>query len=191
LHAFAVAQVKPSEEPITDLVACLFLIRGVGLLIRPYWLELLNTEIEPVLTNGRPRGVQGHVSEIAKLKELIESLTNQTSPTVKEDYMKALEALHRVIIEVQNIAEYQSMLGVLFSWAVELSDDFMASFPKNDPTALVLLAYFAAMFPRDGSVWWLGNWNLRIIGAVEERIPMALHPWLEWPKILCGIQSRS
>lgn len=191
IHAFAIAQVTPKQEPITDLLNCLGLIRGVATVVRPYWYEVLETEMRPILDNGIRRVNHGHVAELSRLEELVESILPSVDPTMAADYLTALEELHNTISEVQNIMQYHSVLAVLFSWPVVLSERFMSCLAAHEPVSLIIIAHFAASFSSANNIWWLENWNKHIIIAVDQRLLPEFQRWLDWPKQICGLDTDS
>lgn len=191
IHAFATAQVAPTQEPITDLLNCLGLVRGVATVVRPYWYEVLETEMRPILDNGVRRVAHSHVPEVSQLKQLIESVLPSVDPTMTPDYLAALEELHNTISEVQNIMQCHSVLGILFSWPTVLSERFMSCLAAHEPVSLIILAHFAATFSSANNVWWLEYWNKRIVVAVNQRLPPEFQRWLNWPKLICGLDTDS
>jgi hypothetical protein len=187
MHAFAVAQVSSQHEPIGDMINCMGLVRGVSVVLRPFWNQVVETPLQPILANGFRQGLCGEVEEILKLKELIQSELTPDDQRMTEAYYKALEDLNSITLEIRNLTAAHSVLGIMFSWPVVLTEDFMAALTARKPVALIILSHFAAIFSSSNDTWWLRGWNERILNAVDRQILPNLRPWLDWPRQICGI----
>ncbi|RDL38644.1 uncharacterized protein BP5553_02984 [Venustampulla echinocandica] len=182
INAFAAGQVTVLQKPISDLLNCLGLIRGVGSVMRPYWYSLLQSELRPILDNGWMCGVSGEVPELLRLKSLIQSVITFTNPHMATKYNAAVEKLHEVILEIQSAVEHRSTLALLFIWPTELSEEFMSCLVEQEPVSLIILAHFAAILSYARDIWWVKGWDEYIISNVDECLPPDLRTWLDWPK---------
>ncbi|KAI9730417.1 MAG: hypothetical protein M1834_005927 [Cirrosporium novae-zelandiae] len=188
VHAFAVAQIQTTQDPVADILNCLHLIRGVNSVLQPYWPKLMASELSPRLDNGWRRGVAGEVPEILRLKVLVNSLPNLDNGITNTAYMQAIEQLHVVFLEVMTSDENRSDLALLFTWPITLSEKFLTLLSSRQPVAMIILAHFVAFLHYKKSYcWWLSQSNKHIINAINVSLGFNYREWLSWPKQICKI----
>lgn len=98
-YKLAAGQLEGLEDPIGALPHCFRLIQGVGLVIAPHALRLMQSSIMlQIVGNGVVVAIQeGEVPEVLRLKELVE--TKKSS--AQNLHMLAIDDLHTLFLKVR------------------------------------------------------------------------------------------
>ncbi|KAK1976983.1 fungal Zn binuclear cluster domain-containing protein [Colletotrichum cereale] len=92
----------------------------------------------------------------------------------------ALEALRRTHYVCKDEAGNTS--GA-WGWSTTLPSLFIDMIGNRHPTALVILAHYAALaWPREKADWVTDGWSAAVMGLVDAALDDEWRPWIEWPK---------
>ncbi|KAL4936996.1 hypothetical protein BDV06DRAFT_203833 [Aspergillus oleicola] len=97
------------------------------------------------------------------------------SPTIKainteavRVFMKGLEShLHR---NVRALA-----------WPTDVESNYLDLLRQRNPTALVILAYYAVVLGQSSSQWWCANWGVRLTSVIVSILPAEYREAIAWP----------
>lgn len=89
--------------------------------------------------------------------------------------------------ELHRIASNEFWLGAAFIWPAKMDDGFVHLMVERRPPALVLLAYYNAMFSMLGGVWWIGSRAKEELAVIERILDKDwAREWLPWVRGLVG-----
>lgn len=92
----------------------------------------------------------------------------------------ALESLRTTYATCKNDAERP---GSVWAWPIYLPDLFIEMLGNGTPTALVILAHFAALVrPHESRNWASEGWSAGVIMIIEQSLDDESRPWIDWPK---------
>jgi hypothetical protein len=181
IYHLALAQTQEIKDPIEGLILCFRLVIGVKVILeQPQGLEvIMNSEAAPLLATSMRYPTKGPIPDILRLYELCDE---------QEPHKEAIEKLHVAFLELQAAKPEQSAYALMFIWPAEIAENFvdlLAS--KKDAVALVILAYYAALFRLwGGGAWWLRGWHSMIMDSVKVTLadiaPGQYDEYLEWPQ---------
>ncbi|KAK1993478.1 fungal Zn binuclear cluster domain-containing protein [Colletotrichum falcatum] len=71
----------------------------------------------------------------------------------------------------------------VWGWSTTLPALFVEMIGNRHPTALVILAHYAALrWPCEKTDWVSDGWSAAVMGLVDEALDDEWRPWIEWPK---------
>lgn len=92
----------------------------------------------------------------------------------------ALESLRVTYSSCKNSDDEAS---ALWMWPIGLPDVFIEMLRKGHPTALIILAHYAALArPYQQQSWVSREWSSAVMTVVERNLDRELHTWIDWPK---------
>jgi hypothetical protein len=119
-YNLASAQVEEPESPVHTLLHCFRLLRGVTIVIGPFWEELTNSPIVSSIIAGitsadtRPSTGGGEISEVLQLKPLATQLDTLDA----EACMEAINDLHQAFVDTDNCPNEENKHSVCMRWWV-------------------------------------------------------------------------
>ncbi|GKT57656.1 fungal Zn binuclear cluster domain containing protein [Colletotrichum tofieldiae] len=73
--------------------------------------------------------------------------------------------------------------GGVWGWSATLPPMYIDMVGNRHPTALVILAHYAALArPCLEGDWLCGGWSTAVMGLVDEALDDEWRPWIQWPK---------
>ncbi|KAJ8129062.1 hypothetical protein O1611_g4572 [Lasiodiplodia mahajangana] len=69
----------------------------------------------------------------------------------------------------------------VFGWLYRLDKRFVKCLQREDPIALVILAYYAVLISTMGRLWYMAKWADHLVQAAKTLVPGEYIEWLEWP----------
>ncbi|KAK2061273.1 fungal Zn binuclear cluster domain-containing protein [Colletotrichum caudatum] len=73
--------------------------------------------------------------------------------------------------------------NAVWGWSTTLPPLFVEMIGNRHPTALVILAHYAAMaWPFEKANWVSDGWSAAVMGLVDGALDDDWRPWIEWPK---------
>ncbi|KAK2044190.1 fungal Zn binuclear cluster domain-containing protein [Colletotrichum somersetense] len=92
----------------------------------------------------------------------------------------ALESLRRTHLVCKSGA---GGANAVWGWSTTLPPLFVEMIGNRHPTALVILAHYAAMaWPCEKGDWVSDGWSAAVMGLVDGALDDDWRPWIEWPK---------
>jgi Fungal specific transcription factor domain len=181
LHTFAIADIATAGGALQEMIHCICLVRGIRTVISPHFEALAQTELGPLLQNGRrsAKGAGGEVPDILKLCSLV---NNEGRPEHKQALLDAIEHCHTAFLGAVCSDEERSALAQIFTWPVLLSADFISLLKAEDDLALIILSHYSVLFYLKRDCWWLRGWYDSLLRDIEARVMPEFQHWLDWPK---------
>ena len=66
-------------------------------------------------------------------------------------------------------------------WLYRCPLSFTALLLRRNPVALIIFAYSCVVLNDMASNWAMGGWVPHILAGIHDRLPIAYHPWMQWP----------
>ncbi|KAF1968583.1 hypothetical protein BU23DRAFT_592087 [Bimuria novae-zelandiae CBS 107.79] len=179
-YTLASAQLEPPEDPIGTLHHCFRLLQGVEVVIQPHMAQLMNSTIMGKLVEQDPgMPLEGEVPQVLRLKKLAE--TKKTS--AHDFYTRTIDDLHSHFLKTRQCPPENDRLSIAFTWASQLSEDFLHLMAAHDPITALVIAHFAVLLTECHLAWWVAEWPARIVFAAQKLLlatPEIL-AYLDWP----------
>lgn len=176
-------EVLEQRDPITEIVCCFQLARGIKVVIGPHWPYLSNSWLKPALKHHDFRerflpSLQDY-PQFGKLRDLLSQHNDEDETRA---YLHALEQLFVYIAVLESdLGEYISM-RVINSWPIEVETTFLELLSRRDPLALVILAHYGALMSLRPGTWWIGRWPIVLLDHIEKSVSDSWQELLRWPK---------
>ncbi|KAI1352465.1 hypothetical protein F5Y01DRAFT_95488 [Xylaria sp. FL0043] len=167
---------------------CFGLQRGVRAIMRDYWSQLKESELENMvewcdLATRR----KGQGPECNSLRQLVAESAD-LSPS-------AIEACHLAIEQLQCILDecgpHQPMpvhcVYLTLAWPLLIHDKLVDLLVLRRPAAMIILAYYGVALNLCGDLWIVGQAGKHIVHAVKTYIDSKWTSLLQWPCNAVGI----
>lgn len=106
------------------------------------------------------------------------------APSVRTELLSALSSFRSCLDFANEPGATTRPLRFLFFWPNHLNQEFCNLSRKKEPTALVILAYYAVVFrAAERFYWFVEGWAERITRSVADTVPAepSWHTILQWP----------
>jgi hypothetical protein len=77
----------------------------------------------------------------------------------------------------------------ILGWLYRMDGKFVLCLQLKQPTALLVLAYFAVLFKALDTLWCMDKWAKHLIANVNSLLEEGYHEWLLWPKEQVGLKQ--
>jgi hypothetical protein len=163
--------------------------RGVKAVVRDNWDLIRNTEMKIVITPVEhydrtqiPPGGYRAEKECAKLKDLVEALSEGgSSKLLVDSCRKAIVALEWVL-ERHAVLDLRHRTHAASAWPIMLSAEFIEMLKQRRPEPLAILAHWAVVLHQNRQFWVFGDTGRILILAVTKHLGSYWDEWLAWPK---------
>jgi hypothetical protein len=129
--------------------------------------------------------LSGFSESFERLKINIDSLCAESSSF--EKYANAVDDLRTCCDSAFWRVRGSEIVSVrsqeIFAWLYRLDAGYLKALQDGKPMALVIYAYYMALFARLGSFWFAQGWVDHIMEDIERRLHHTYLHWLEWPKL--------
>lgn len=98
--------------------------------------------------------------------------------------LESLRRTHQICKSADDELDGVDKSGAAWAWAANLPPLFIEMIDNRHPTALVILAHYAAlarMFEQ-ASNWLFYGWSDTVMSLLDEALDDEWRPWIEWPK---------
>ncbi|KAI1418548.1 hypothetical protein F5Y13DRAFT_184190 [Hypoxylon sp. FL1857] len=173
-------------------VPWLDLLRGVRLIVENIGLEHVFSGVlapfpppqpeDPPPTDALEVEFVPWEEPLSKLSDLV-----STAPTsTHEVYNSTLGCLSWCFLEtfgtcVTPKSEIIGKFEVIIAWMYRLEDQFVDLLREKQPTALIILAYFAILLSTLEYCWFLEGWAVHISQGIAGVLEPSYQQWLQWP----------
>ncbi|QIX00039.1 hypothetical protein AMS68_005556 [Peltaster fructicola] len=180
LYKLGVAQVEPPVDPIADTYDWIRLLRGVATVVHQFRDQLQHAASGTLLQAAPMSETTGEIPGVTHLRSLV---TELHVSDVAESCLFAVDDLHDTMLSLEQDSTRPLHLSrrLIFTWPIRQRPAFVELLSSKDPTALIILAHYAAVFHACRKQWPMQNWATWILDAVKTAIDPALHSWLSWP----------
>ncbi|KAF1932128.1 uncharacterized protein M421DRAFT_285105 [Didymella exigua CBS 183.55] len=184
-YNLATAQIEEPEDPLSAILHCFRLLRGVKVVIGQHWLQLQKDNmiyklLAPVRfmdETSLPENTE--CTPLLNLKQLAEQL----DAPQKEICIEAIENLHETFIKTTLCSSRNQENSIIMTWSALLTNEFLDLCHTRNHVSALIIVYWAVLLDRNTHAWWLRGWLLRLIRACEELFAPTpeLLKWLDWP----------
>ncbi|KAL4794085.1 hypothetical protein BDV19DRAFT_205547 [Aspergillus venezuelensis] len=67
------------------------------------------------------------------------------------------------------------------AWPTEVESNYLDLLRQRNPTAMVILAYYAVVLGQSSSQWWCANWGVRLGSVIVSILPAEYREAIAWP----------
>ncbi|EKG20563.1 hypothetical protein MPH_02090 [Macrophomina phaseolina MS6] len=96
-------------------------------------------------------------------------------------YMGAMDELERSYTHVYNLGPADCNLRSIFSWACQVTNDYLMLLSQHTPHALLIFAHYSILLHRLDSFWWVKGWGTHLITRIYHLIEPVYRQWVRWP----------
>lgn len=167
------------------------LMNGVRSIVESHRGEIFTGVLDPrpqlpavIVESASERSeIDSHMKHLQEVRTLIQRNLQQGNDVAMYD--SVIDNLLTVINEVHNKRSIQwpsvGLMQVLIGWVYRLPDAFVSHLERNEPTALVILAYWAMLLKYMQSVWFMKGWDVHVMGGIRTFLQGQFFQWIQWP----------
>ncbi|KAF4306468.1 hypothetical protein GTA08_BOTSDO05218 [Botryosphaeria dothidea] len=96
-------------------------------------------------------------------------------------YTNAMDELAKSYTHVYNLAPTDCNLRSIFSWACQVSNEYLTLLSQHQPHALLIFAHYSILLHRLDSFWWVKGWGTHLITRIYHLIEPVYRQWVRWP----------
>ncbi|KFZ19963.1 hypothetical protein V502_03422 [Pseudogymnoascus sp. VKM F-4520 (FW-2644)] len=190
IFALSLAISRPHEEPtgpIEELLDIFMLLRGVPLFLGEMWDWVRESEIAPLFA-GRESDdsivLSDDVIDAIKLLKDRNQLMSR-SDSERHTYTLAIQGLEECF---KLISSKDRDNGMVLSWPISVSQEYIAFLRSRQQMALVILAHYAVILDEIRDAWWAMGWGSKLIQELHQVVEDDWKSLLVWPmdKIVIG-----
>jgi hypothetical protein len=145
-------------------------LRGIKAVIHGEW-RMVSNEFAPLL-NAYPTG-EIVLPPLPELERMFVDVHDLEERRAYEDATAKL----RHAWDLYRRASGEFWLPAAFMWPVAVNEGFVHLLMEKQPRALILLAYYGALFSRLSGFWWIGGRAKEELDVIERAVGQ---PWVEW-----------
>jgi hypothetical protein len=175
-----------SPDPLEKMLHGFQLSRGIVLIVDPYWSELRQTWVWPVVRSQIEAGSDlvpraQDVPNYTYLRCLAFGLENESA---RKACVEAIEFTLSSISLVQQRKDDRMSRRLVTSWPIETGTEFHALLTERRPVSLVILAYYAVLLKLGTGLWWIGKWPEALLNHISAILGEEWAEFLKWPKMI-------
>ena len=180
--AFAMSQASSHTECtlMQDTLEIFRMLRGINAVVQVASDWIRQGPLGGLLRPTRVRNISPLDEDVERaLKTLdVKCRAATESETDREMYISAIEELR----ESFNKAAANPMdRAPAVSWPILIPRAYIDALSNNQPTALVILSYYAVLLHELRVCWWAGDRGIKIIEAVSGSLEESWSEVLRWP----------
>lgn len=183
VFALSLAMSRPSEEPmgpIEEFLDIFMLLRGVPLVLNEMFNWIRESEIAPLFAGRELNDSIVLSDDFTNAIKLLED-RNQLMPRLdpnRETYALAIQGVKYCF---KLISSKDRDNGMVLSWPVSVSKDYVALLSSRQQMALVILAHYAVILNEIKDTWWVMGWGSKLIQEVHQVVNDEWKSLLAWP----------
>ncbi|OBT46048.1 hypothetical protein VE00_03739 [Pseudogymnoascus sp. WSF 3629] len=182
IFAFSLSMLRPHEEPsrpIKELFGVFTLLRGMPVVIGEMWNWVRESEIAPMFV-GRELDdsivLSDDITNAIKLLEDRNQLTEVDSD--RNTYTLAIQGLKESFMLISSKDRDN---GMVLSWPITVSQEYIAFLRSRRQMALVILAHYAVILYGVRDTWWAMGWGSKLIQELDQVVEDEWKSLLAWP----------
>ncbi|KAF3001471.1 hypothetical protein E8E13_008467 [Curvularia kusanoi] len=184
-YNLATAQVEEPEDPLSAILHCFRLLRGVKVVIGRHWALLRQDDIIHKLLGPVLFLDEATLPEDTKCLPLLalKPLAEELDTPQKDVCLDAINDLHETFVKTTVCSSAKQEHGIIMTWPVVIKTEFLDICNAGNHVGALIIVYWAVLIARDEQAWWLKGWLSRLIRACEELFAgrPELREWLAWP----------
>ena len=167
---------------LRNLMHTINLMRGVRLVVSPFWLDFQNSDLGPIVRAAHAQMVAASSDgpEAEHLTRLLDGA--DLSPATREIYIEAVGRLQKDINAHPEVDDPQNAMSSVFSWLISTPQEFSTLLEERRPEALVLLGWFALVLHRHRTSPMIGDSGSYLFGLVDSHLGPRWDTWMAWPR---------
>lgn len=167
---------------IDKFTNCLTIHQGIRTISSQCWDLLRETELGPRLRLGaelmRARDDCG--SDCSALNEMIDGADR--SPDSCKTYRQSISDLQKVFDAERAYPARQFDSQLVSAWPIIVSSGYVELLRRQEPEALIILAYYAILLHRCRDSWLYGEGGRFLIESICGRLGTNWQDWLTYPR---------
>jgi hypothetical protein len=202
MSSMAKANLRATEMPETEAIALsdicelLYLTRGVreiketsadALFRGPFWVMLVGHGMSadiPILLSP----------ELQRVLQDLESMIHESCAGTEQlqlckEALQQLRGMYEVTVFFQSRGELK--LSHIWSWAANISSDFIKLLQAECPPALVITAYFTVAIHMMRDTWYVSSWGSYALNGICVALKGNLAVYISWPLEQIATDSES
>lgn len=173
------------------------LMNGVRSIVESHRSEVFTGVLEPkpqplapiVELSLERSEMDSHIAQLQEIRTLVRQKLQRESDVTMYD--SVIDDLITVMNEVHNKRSIRwppvGLMQLLIGWVYRLPDAFVKQLERKEPTALVILAYWAMLLKYMQTVWFMKGWDVHVMGGIRDSLQRQFHRWIEWPMQQLGM----
>lgn len=172
------------------------LLRGINLLLLPYWDIFFESRIKTLLRVALAEGYQTFLypgmESLDQLQLACETIYASNQPSIQSNkattYSNAISELRTTFARFFDTSATHFLAGIALLWTLRFSDDYYLLLKERDHGALAIFAHFAVLLSRLNHVWWLRGLGSSLIESVSGILGDSTR-WgkvMQWPNSVKG-----
>ena len=182
LFAFGLAISRPFEEPmkpIDELLGIFTLLRGLRLVVEQSWPWIQESDIGPLFVG---RDVDKTIVLSDEVANAFKQLEDRMQLTISETDRNTYEPAIQILKDCFKVASSDDRNnGMVLSWSISLSPEYIELLDSRQPVALVILSYYAVSLNEIRDSWWVMGWGNKLIQEVYQVVDDEWKSLLVWP----------
>ncbi|KAF9890221.1 hypothetical protein FE257_006133 [Aspergillus nanangensis] len=165
------------------------LTRGNKAIINCHDNDLRTGTLQPLFVNGSflaARSRDSHALEQGRpyVWELRQMIREQClEPSQLQVYMDTLDELSRTLATVMRPGgQWRLDTADVFSWLLQISDEYLELLRQEAPIALIVFAYFCVSLRQIEWMWWMEGLSERLMSELCSALDEKYWEWLRWPQ---------
>ena len=167
---------------LKDLMQTINLMRGVRLVVAPFWIDFQNSDLGPIVraAHAQMEAASSDGPEAEHLMRLLDGA--ELSHATHEVYIEAVRRLQKDINAHPETNDPQNAMSSVFSWLISTPPELSTLLEERRPEALVLLGWFALVLHRHRSSPMIGDSGRYLFGLVDSHLGPRWDTWMAWPR---------
>jgi hypothetical protein len=182
----------------------LHVIRGSCQIFKDVWPYIESAPLVALVMGRIESGGQDPAPENSeygeRLRGLVEmmSLSVSKGPQIARDCQASslpstLLILSRAFAKAEEARsrDSYSLWVAIYTWPVQVGEDYLDLLKKRDPAALILLAHYCILFRSLEENWYMNGYSRRLLSRIYNQLDEEWRPWLQWPIEEIGLPNES
>jgi len=166
-------------KPIDELLGIFTLLRGLRLVVEQSWPWIQESDIGPLFVG---RDVDKTIVLSDEVANAFKQLEDRMQLTISETDRNTYEPAIQILKDCFKVASSDDRNnGMVLSWSISLSPEYIELLDSRQPVALVILSYYAVSLNEIRDSWWVMGWGNKLIQEVYQVVDDEWKSLLVWP----------
>lgn len=166
---------------IDRFIECIHLHRGIRTVVKPAWEQLLQTEVEPILSLTRLQWPQDprNGNECDPLTDIVNASSDL--PPASADACHGAIRILQWAFDLSARLPTSDIPHAVSGFIVVVPPEFVDVLREHRPEALLILGYYGVLMHRTRRYWVCGRNGAFMIEAVARYLGSPWHEAMRWP----------
>jgi hypothetical protein len=182
IFALNLAVSKPHKEatgPIEEMLGIFKLLRDVPIVLGEMWDWVRESEIAPMFAGRELDNTIILPDDVANAIKLLEEQNELSSSRSERDiYTLAIQGV-KDCFKLTSSNDRDN--GMVLSWPISVSQEYIALLGSRQQMALVILAHYAVILNEIKDTWWAMGWGSKLIQEVHQVLDCEWKVLIAWP----------